>query len=716
MLVLALADSSKGKFMAIQIPTLNAPSVRSRGIGAPQVRAQPVDNSLLELGQQALGAAGSLYQKSVEDADTAALIAAESQLADWKLQTMFDPEKGVYARKGRGALDITNQTIPQFDQQAEQLAGSLTNERQRARFKQIAASQRNSLNSELNRYEFGERQRFYDETDEASLKSAATGATAYYQDPAQIAYYQNKGARVIAANGQRKGLPLEAIEQNVQAFNSGIAVSVVERMMLDDPLKAQQYYATASGFMTPDDQLKVTRTLGTEVRKQLGSQIGTSLYETGGLGADALPALVIQAESGGDPMAVSPKGARGLMQLMPDTAKEMAGELGIDYDEERLTSDPQYNMALGTAYLNKMLGKYNGNPALALAAYNAGPGSVDKWIKENGDPRTGEISDQEFIEKIPFAETRNYASKIVGQLGSGQPAARTYADATRQAQKIEDPQLRKYAVDRVDDLYKAQKLEMDAEYEEAAKVVMDQGFNAIPATVLDRLPADDQIELQKLDDRRRKGLEPETDDQKLQEFITMPTAQLAALSIERDIRPHLNSSDFTRVLSAYQAAQKGDSRTQAAQAAEYKSVQSVMGMAGILFGTSKDAQDSQNIQKRAQFENSYNQLRDAFVLKNKVDPTPQEAQKLAEQLLIEVRMAGTGIFSPDLVPAWQVKPGQQGQAFVDPGDIDVDELSPNERQQAVERLGAMGVQQVTDETIAEAYLQILEARGLKVKR
>lgn len=702
--------------MAIQIPTLSGPSVRARPLGAPQVRAQPADTSMTQLGQQALGMAGKLYQKSQEDADNAALIDAESKLSDWKLSTMFDPEKGVYARKGRGALDITNQTIPQFDQQAEQLSSGLTNERQRARFKQIAASQRNSLNSELNRYEYGERQRFYDETDDASLKSAATGATAYYQDPAQIAYYQNKGARVIAANGQRKGLPLEAIEQNVQQFNSGVAVSVVERMMLDDPLKAQQYYATASGFMTPDDQLKVTKVLGTEVRKQLGSQIGTSLYETGGLGADALPALVIQAESGGDPLAVSPKGARGLMQLMPDTAKEMAGELGIDYDEERLTSDPQYNMALGTAYLNKMLGKYNGNPALALAAYNAGPGSVDKWIKENGDPRSGEISDQEFIEKIPFKETREYASKIVGQLGGNQSAARSYADATRQAQKIEDPQLRKYTLDRVDDMHKAEQLEMKAEYEDAAKVVMEQGFNAIPATTLNRIPATDQAKLMKMDEQRRKGVGPVTDDKKLQEFITMPTEQLAALSIDRDIRPYLNRTDFNRVLSAYQGAQKGDGRTQAAQAAEYKSVQSVMGMAGILFGTSKDAQAQQNIQKRAQFENSYNQLRDAFVLKNKVDPTPQEAQKLAEQLLVEVRMAGTGIFSPDLVPAWQVRSGQQSQAFVDPGDIDVDELSPNERQQAVERLGAMGVQQVTDETIAEAYLQILEARGLKVKR
>ena len=702
--------------MAIQIPTLSGPSVRSRALGAPQVRAQPVDTSLTSLGQQALGAAGKIYQKSVEDADNAALIEAESKLSNWKLQTMFAPESGVYSRKGQNALDITNQTLPQFDQQAEQIGSGLTNERQKARWQQVVASQRNGLNAELNRYEFGERQRYYDEADEASLNSATAGATAYYQDPGQIAYYQNKGARVVVANGQRKGLPQETIAQNVQAYNSRIATSVIERMMVDDPLKAQQYYATAADVMTPDDQLKVNKLLGTSVRKQLGSQIGTSLYTTGSLGDDALPALVIQAESGGDPLAVSPKGARGLMQLMPDTAKEMADELGITYDEDRLTTDPQYNMALGTAYLNKMLGRYNGNKALALAAYNAGPGSVDKWIKENGDPRTGEITEAEFIEKIPFEETRNYTSKIVGQMAGGQSEARTYAEATKQVQKIQDPELRKYALDRVDDLHKAEQLEQKADYEDAAQIVLSQGYNAVPAPLIDRIPATDLAKLQKMDDLRRKGLEPETDYEKLQEFITMPAAQLADLSIERDIRPHLNGTDFKRVLTAYQAAQKGDGATQKAQEAEYKSVQSVMNLAGIKFGTSKDAQSPENMRNRAQFKNAYDQLRDAFVLKNKADPTPAEAQKIAEQLLVEVRMGGTGYFSPDRLPAWQVRPGEESRAFVDPEDIDVDELTPNERQQAVERLRAGGVQQVTDETITEAYLQILEARGLRVNR
>lgn len=703
--------------MAIQIPTLNSPGVGSRALGAPQVRAQEADTSMLELGQQVAGVAGQLYQKSRDDADTAALIDAESKLANWKLDTMFNPEKGVYARKGKNALDITNQTLPRFDETANQIAGSLTSDRQKARFQQIAASQRQSLNGELNRYEFGERERFYDETDQASLNSAAAGATAYYKDPQQIAYYQNKAARVIAANGERKGLPLEAVNQKLQAFNSNVSMSVIGRMAVDDPLQAQQYYAASAGMMTPEDQAKASKLLGTAVRKQLGSQIGASLYATGGLGDDALPALVIQAESGGDPTAVSPKGARGLMQLMPDTAKEMAAELGIEFSEERLTADPQYNMALGTAYLNKMLGRYGGDKALALAAYNAGPGSVDEWIKEYGDPRTGEISTQEFIDKIPFDETRAYTSKIMGQVGSGGApvsAERQLANATRQVQAIEDPELRKYALDRVDDLYKAKQLELKADYEDAATIVMDQGFSAIPATVLDRLPAADQQKLMEMDDMRRKGLEPSTDLDKLQEFYSMPPAQLADLSLERDIRPYLNDADFKSVTTAYKKAAQGDGSAQGALRAEEVALTGVMAMAGITTGRSKDAMKTSNLERQQQFRAAYQARKDAIFVATGKQPTVSESEQIAQQLLLDVRLDQTGVFTNSSRKLWEVMPEELSKAYLDKGDMAISDIPAAERFKIVTALRANG-QPASEEAVVAAYIEKISGLGVSVR-
>ena len=146
-------------------------------------------------------------------------------------------------------------------------------------------------------------------------------------------------------------------------------------------------------------------------------QRGIDSLGKGAAGLMALVEKVIVHESGGRVAAVSPKGARGLMQLMPGTAREMAQELNLQYSEQRLTRDGEYNKQLGSAYLDKLLKRYDGATALAVAAYNAGPGRVDQWLKSNGDPRQGTISVSQWVERIPFKETRNYTRSILADLG-----------------------------------------------------------------------------------------------------------------------------------------------------------------------------------------------------------------------------------------------------------------------------------------------------------
>ncbi len=127
---------------------------------------------------------------------------------------------------------------------------------------------------------------------------------------------------------------------------------------------------------------------------------------------DSLVGAVIGKESGGVAGLTSEKGAQGIMQIMPDTARQVAKELGIPFDLEKLKTDKVYNRALGEQYLKDMLVKYQGNQTLALAAYNAGPGKVDEWIGRFGNPNTGAISDTDFAAKIPFAETKDYVENI----------------------------------------------------------------------------------------------------------------------------------------------------------------------------------------------------------------------------------------------------------------------------------------------------------------
>ena len=127
----------------------------------------------------------------------------------------------------------------------------------------------------------------------------------------------------------------------------------------------------------------------------------------------ALVLAVIRQESAFYDSAVSGAGARGLMQIMPATARRVARQIKVRYSRKRLLSDPEYNLRLGRAYLADMTAKYNGSYILALAAYNAGPARANRWMKDFGDPRTAEVDPVDWIESIPFNETRNYVQRIL---------------------------------------------------------------------------------------------------------------------------------------------------------------------------------------------------------------------------------------------------------------------------------------------------------------
>ena len=122
---------------------------------------------------------------------------------------------------------------------------------------------------------------------------------------------------------------------------------------------------------------------------------------------------VIRQESQFDPRAGSYAGANGLMQLMPYTAKKLSSGLNLKYSKSRLKDDPEYNVILGSAYLDQLLSKYSHSYILTLAAYNAGPSRVTRWIAMYGDPRTSDISSEDWVELIPFKETRNYVQRVM---------------------------------------------------------------------------------------------------------------------------------------------------------------------------------------------------------------------------------------------------------------------------------------------------------------
>jgi soluble lytic murein transglycosylase len=147
---------------------------------------------------------------------------------------------------------------------------------------------------------------------------------------------------------------------------------------------------------------------------------------------------LIRQETEFDPNAVSGAGALGIMQLMPATGKKMARIAGVPYDGHSLLYDTAYNMQLGMGELQHQLDRWGGSYILAIAAYNAGPTNVKRWIAQFGDPRTAGMDPVNWIESIPFGETRNYVQRVIENVqvyrnrlaGSDQPS-RILADLYR---------------------------------------------------------------------------------------------------------------------------------------------------------------------------------------------------------------------------------------------------------------------------------------------
>lgn len=134
--------------------------------------------------------------------------------------------------------------------------------------------------------------------------------------------------------------------------------------------------------------------------------------------APEMSLAIARRESEFDPVVQSGVGARGLMQLMPATALEVASGLGLrsEHSTDRLTADPVYNAVLGSQYLSELAGRFDGNVVMMSAGYNAGPSRPIRWMRDYGDPRTGDVYIVDWVEMVPFRETQNYIMRVTESL------------------------------------------------------------------------------------------------------------------------------------------------------------------------------------------------------------------------------------------------------------------------------------------------------------
>lgn len=358
-------------------------------------------------------------------------------------------EGGVLTMKGADAVNgnLLNRAAGGLNAKRTEIVDSLSTDEQRKRF---------AARADLTDLQTKSQVLAHLETEHAAYeKTVFTGSEAAAR--AQVAAMPTdpgvfEGARATVMGQADAFLNSQGVRdpQARQAFkdklNDGLWTTRIDTLLYTQPVMADALFrANKDQIKNPEQRLLLqakTREASMAVSAAIEAgkvidEVRTSMAtapraratpEGGPRAPDELIATVIQQESGGNPQAVSPKGARGLMQVMPETAKAVAARLGLPYDEKLLTADtPEgraYNKTLGTDYLNTQLQRFGGNQTLALAAYNAGPEVVQDWIDGTnvsgknrnlvrlGDPNTGETSDAAFAAGIPFAETRNYVTKI----------------------------------------------------------------------------------------------------------------------------------------------------------------------------------------------------------------------------------------------------------------------------------------------------------------
>lgn len=196
---------------------------------------------------------------------------------------------------------------------------------------------------------------------------------------------------------------------------SDLADPFLERLDETAPTVGQQalVVALAHEIKRPDLAVRLTRRARRDEANFVTLGYPVIALPGGDAPERALTYAMIRQESAFNTNAVSRAGARGLLQLMPQTAKVVAKSLKMKYTADRLNNDPAYNLELGRSYMDRQISDFRGSYVLAIAAYNAGPGRVRYWMRTFGDPRRGDIDVIDWIESIPISETRDYVQRVL---------------------------------------------------------------------------------------------------------------------------------------------------------------------------------------------------------------------------------------------------------------------------------------------------------------
>lgn len=394
---------------------------------SPNSFGAQVGRALSGLGDT-MGQAGRLIaevdsQKKANDA-----LAQANAAKDELRPILFDHEYGVFAQNGGNAMGSGATVDAALNNIREKHLKNIDDPETRTAFERLWLKESEATKDSVARHEMTQLGNYGVQTAKATLIGSMNDAYNSYNDDNVIQKAISDSITAIRVN--QAGLPKEALEAAEAEARSQIHLAVISRWANEDPYKAADYYKQHKDELEGKDHITATQFISA-VQSNQKAQENVSRITSAGGGAHWLWNAMTFAESSNNPSAESPKGASGLYQVMPDTAREVATSLGIstldgltdDQVKAELKSNTGLNTQLGRTYMNTQLRKYGGDIEAALVAYNAGPRAADAFLKHNAGNTPGNRDYN--VPGWPGVknESESYVQKILGQRpGSRIPA------------------------------------------------------------------------------------------------------------------------------------------------------------------------------------------------------------------------------------------------------------------------------------------------------
>lgn len=399
-------------------PSSQTPGYQSVNYSPDSFGAQ-VGRALSGLGDTA-GRTGAMIaeldsQKKANDALTQA-----NKAKDELRPVLFDSEFGVFAQNGGNAMGAGATASAALENIKQKYLKQISDPETKSAFERVWLREEESTKDAVARHEMTQLGNYGVNTAKATLAGSMRDAYNSYTDEKTIQKAIDDSITAIRVN--QAGLPAEAIEAAEAEARSKIHLAVISRWSSEDPYKAMDYYAKHKDQLDGTDHITATQFVSA-VQANQKAQENAAMITSAGASAHWLWGAMETAESSGVATAESPKGASGLMQVMPGTAREVAASIGVrsldglsdDEVKAKLKTDTGLNRALGQTYMQTQLKRYGGDVEAALVAYNAGPAAADAFLKHNAGKTPGSRD-----YNVPgWAGVKNeseaYVQKILGQ-------------------------------------------------------------------------------------------------------------------------------------------------------------------------------------------------------------------------------------------------------------------------------------------------------------